>query len=190
MANKKKRQPVVSEPDLEPITEAINNRLEEIHSSEAVIADVQHKQSAAGIDPPSEPETPESPSSKYKYTKAGRRIKAEKQSVLEYQASQFKIDFFAAWERHGISPRNGDVLTAYTSNVLDDHGLYTIGINKDNQPYLFLYDHGNSAMMMFTPKSLQQLQWQIDDLLVEVGLNTIGVKSANEHMFRSEPKRK
>lgn len=190
MTKKKKRQPVVSEPDLEPITEAINSRLEEIHSSKTVIADAQHKQSAAGIDPPPESDTQQPSTRKLSFTKNKRSVKTKKESITEYQASQFKTDFFAAWERHGIAPKNGEVLTAYTSNVLDDNGLYTIGINKNNQPYLFLYDHGNSAMMMFTPKSLQQLQWQIDDLLVEVGLNAIGVTSANEHIFKSEPKRK
>ncbi len=116
--------------------------------------------------------------------------KRKKRVLVEpgFQVDQVKFDFMAAWKRHGKGPQ--DILNSYTSNVLDKNGLYTIGIDKNNKPYLFLYDHGNSAMMMFTPESLQQLQWQIDDLLVELGLNAIGVKSANEHMFKTEPKRK
>lgn len=178
MTKKKKQQSIVSEPDLEPIHEAINNRLEEIHSSEAVIADVQHKQSAAGIDPPSESEA-------IKPLKQKRK-KVEEQAAITY--NEFKTDFMDAWKRHGIS--DGNTITSYTSNVFDETGLYTIGVNKNNQPYLFLFDHGKSAMMVFTPASLQQLQWHIDDVLVEVGLTAIGVKSANGHLFKSEPKRK
>jgi hypothetical protein len=178
---KKKKPPVKS---LEEVMESVDNRLNEIHSSDAVIANAEEKLEALGIDKHEE-----------EAIAMANSGKAEKQpSPRKKQSKETKDDdldefgnFVEAQKRHGIHSK---IQYASTSNIAGTKDIYMVGLTKDNDAFMFIYDHGHSAMMKFGPKSLEELKWQIDDVLVEMGLNSIGVRSENEHRWRSSQRRK
>lgn len=179
MAKKKARRgPPAKLPE---VMETVEQRLEEIHSDEAVIADAQHKQSAAGL-----PSAAEPVAEKYTYRRRSGRLPNPPKVDKDDDDDNGIKKLFTALKRHAVG--NDTVMYSHTSNV-NSKDIYTIGITKSGEGFLFIYDHGDSAMMKFTPKALEELKWRIDDVLVELGLNSIGVKSANEHMFRSSPRR-
>lgn len=181
VANTKKKPPVKS---LEEVMESVDNRLNEIHSSDAVIANAEEKLEALGIDKHEE-----------EAIAMANSGKAEKQSSpRKKQSKETKDDdldefgnFVKAQKRHGIHSK---IQYASTSNIAGTKDIYMVGLTKDNDAFMFIYDHGHSAMMKFGPKSLEELKWQIDDVLVEMGLNSIGVRSENEHRWRSSQRRK
>lgn len=179
MARKRERRGPPKE--VSEVMESVEQRLDEIHSSDAVIADAQHKQSAAGI--PEEELTRTFGKEKAKdiinKSKAGRQKLAESKEV--------DLDLmFSALKEHKVGP--GNAVYSHTSNVTSEE-CYSIGVTKNNEGFLFIFRNGNAASMKFTPRALEELKWHIDDVLVEMGLRAIDVKSANEHLYRSAPRR-
>ena len=179
----------------EDIKETIDNRLDEIHSDEAVIANAEEKKEAMGVKdidthiqeaidlansaPPSE--------AAMRYLEAEKRSRKRKPvKKAEDNLDEF-ANFIEAQKRHGIF---GKIQRGITSNVSGTKDMYMIGLDTQGQAFIFIYDHGHSAMMPFGPKALEELKWKIDEILVEMGLQSIGVASENEHKWSSASRRK
>jgi len=96
------------------------------------------------------------------------------------------LDIVGAWKRHGLL----NPLFAHTSNVFKTKTAYTIGCSDGESAFLMIQDEKEIALMKFTPRALEELKWRIDDVLVEMGLAAINVKSASDHLWRSSPQRK
>lgn len=192
VANTKKKPPVKS---LEEVMESVDNRLNEIHSSDAVIANAEEKLEALGIDKHEEEAIAMANSSNTEQQSVPReRDWRVPKSSAKKQSKETKDDdldefgnFVEAQKRHGIHSK---IQYATTSNISGTKDIYMVGLTKENDAFLFIYDHGHSAMMKFGPKSLEELKWHIDDVLVEMGLNSIGVRSQNEHKWRTSERRK
>jgi len=178
---KKKKPPVKS---FEEVMESVDNRLNEIHSSDAVIANAEEKLEALGIDKHEEEAIAMANSNKKEKQSSPR--KKQSKETKDDDLDEFG-NFIEAQKRHGIHSK---IQYASTSNIAGTKDIYMVGLTKDNDAFMFIYDHGHSAMMKFGPKSLEELKWQIDDVLVEMGLNSIGVRSENEHKWRSSQRRR
>jgi hypothetical protein len=179
----------------ENLKDTIDNRLEEIHSDEAVIANAEEKQAAMGVDnldthikeavdlansaPPSE--------AAMRYLEAEKRSRKRKPVKKAEEDFDDFANFIAAQKRHGI---HGKIQRGITSNIKGTQDMYMIGLDTEGQAFIFIYDHGHSAMMPFGPKALEELKWKIDEILVEMGLQSIGVASENEHKWSSASRRK
>ena len=68
--------------------------------------------------------------------------------------------------------------------------IYTIGMLDKDVGILMIVDKDNASVMKFTPRQLEELKFHIDDVLVEMGLNAINVMSANDHVWKTSPRRK
>ena len=179
----------------EDIKETIDNRLDEIHSDEAVIANAEEKKEAMGVKdidthiqeaidlansaPPSE--------AAMRYLEAEKRSRKRKPVKKAEEDFDDFANFIAAQKRHGI---HGKIQRGITSNITGTKDMYMIGLDTQGQAFIFIYDHGHSAMMPFGPKALEELKWKIDEILVEMGLQSIGVASENEHKWSSASRRK
>jgi len=165
----------------EDVKETIENRLDEIHSDEAVVANAKEKQEAIGVspEPPSE--------AAMRYLEAEKRSRKRKPVKKAEEDFDDFANFIAAQKRHGI---HGKIQRGITSNITGTKDMYMIGLDTQGQAFIFIYDHGHSAMMPFGPKALEELKWNIDEILVEMGLQSIGVASENEHKWSSASRRK
>lgn len=165
----------------EDVKETIENRLDEIHSDEAVVANAKEKQEAIGVspEPPSE--------AAMRYLEAEKRSRKRKPVKKAEEDFDDFANFIAAQKRHGI---HGKIQRGITSNIKGTQDMYMIGLDTEGQAFIFIYDHGHSAMMPFGPKALEELKWKIDEILVEMGLQSIGVASENEHKWSSASRRK
>ena len=179
----------------EDIKETIDNRLDEIHSDEAVIANAEEKKEAMGVKdidthiqeaidlansaPPSE--------AAMRYLEAEKRSRKRKPVKKAEEDFDDFANFIAAQKRHGI---HGKIQRGITSNIKGTQDMYMIGLDTEGQAFIFIYDHGHSAMMPFGPKALEELKWKIDEILVEMELQSIGVASENEHKWSSASRRK
>lgn len=167
------------------IKETIDNRLDEIHSDETVIANAEQKQEAVGVES-LDPKIQEAIDLANSAPK-GRSRKPKAEKITEDESFDDFGNFIAAQKRHGIY---GKIQRGITSNITGTKDMYMIGLDKSGQAFIFIYDHGHSAMMPFGPKSLEELKWKIDEILVEMGLQAIGVASENEHRWSSAQRRK
>jgi hypothetical protein len=163
----------------EDIKETIDNRLDEIHSDEAVVANAKEKQEAVGVSSPSE--------AAKRLLEAEKRARRRKPVKEKDDDSDCFAEFMAAQKRHGL---DGKIQRGITSNIRGTKDIYMIGLDTTGQAFIFIYDHGHSAMMPFGPKALEELKWHIDEILVEMGLQSIGVTSENEHKWSSAKRRK
>ena len=201
MAKKRRRtvapqyEPTGALKSFEDVKETIVNRLDEIHSDEAVIANAEEKQQAMGvkdidthikeaIELANSSRTSEASKRYLEAEKASRKRKPVKKA--EDDLDEF-ANFVAAQKRHGI---HGSIQRGITSNIKGTKDMYMIGLDTQGQAFIFIYDHGHSAMMPFGPKALEELKWKIDEILVEMGLQSIGVASENEHKWSSASRRK
>ena len=95
------------------------------------------------------------------------------------------------------------LLDAFTRHKLLAEGQYTIssdlcrkesgyilGCKADNTAFLVVQDFDTSCLVRLDVKDLEKLKFHIDDVLVEMGLTAIGVKSENAHMWRSAKRAK
>lgn len=100
-----------------------------------------------------------------------------------------KTDVIGAWERHGLLGKN--ILYAHSSSITRDvDQVYTIGCKDSETAFVLINDGKQESLMFFSPTALEELKWRIDDVLVEMGLASVGVASANEHVWKSSPRRK
>ena len=96
--------------------------------------------------------------------------------------------WFHAFKRHGL---NGKLKYSHTSNLADEiDSSYTIGMLDKDVGILMIVDKDSASVMKFTPRQLEELKFHIDDVLVEMGLNAINVMSANDHVWKTSPRRK
>lgn len=95
------------------------------------------------------------------------------------------------------------LLDAFTRHKLLAEGQYTIssdlcrkesgyilGCKADNTAFLVVQDFDTSCLVRLDVKDLEKLKFHIDDVLVEMGLTAIGVKSENAHMWRTAKRAK
>ena len=134
--------------------------------------------------------------------KSTTKPKAKAQSLTEYEDEVMAIAneprkkgekgldlWLSAYKRHGLT--GGKLKFSHTSNLADDiNQSYTLGCVDSNTAIVMLIDGENSSLMHFTPRQLEELKFRIDDVLVEMGLISINVMSANDHVWKTSPRRK
>jgi hypothetical protein len=163
------------------VNELIAEELEEINSNPDVIKD-----SKAKLDT-----VPE--------VKADSVTKKVKTSLTKHEDEAIKLANSGTNKRDSYAP----LLDAFQRHKLLAEGQYTIssdlmrkesgyilGCKTDNTAFLVVQDFDTSCLVRLDVKDLEKLKFHIDDVLVEMGLTAIGVKSENAHMWRTAKRSK
>lgn len=155
------------------VNELIAEELEEINSNPEVIKD-----SKAKLD--NVPEVKLDPLTKH-----------EDEAIKLANSNTNKRDSYhplmEAFKRHKLLAEGQYTIS---SDLMRKESGYILGCKTDNTAFLVVQDFDTSCLVRLDVKDLEKLKFHIDDVLVEMGLTAIGVKSENAHMWRSAKRSK
>ncbi len=92
-----------------------------------------------------------------------------------------------AFKRHKLLAEGQYTIS---SDLTRKESGYILGCKTDNTAFLVVQDFDTSCLVRLDAKDLERLKFHIDDVLVEMGLTAIGVKSENAHMWRTSKRSK
>ncbi len=164
------------------VNELIAEELEEINSNPEVIKDSKAKLDTV-------PEVKSNPATKK--VKTSPLTKHEDEAIKLANSSTNKRDSYAplldAFQRHKLLAEGQYTIS---SDLMRKESGYILGCKTDNTAFLVVQDFDTSCLVRLDVKDLEKLKFHIDDVLVEMGLTAIGVKSENAHMWRTAKRSK
>lgn len=158
------------------VNELIAEELEEINSNPEVIKD-----SKAKLD--NVPEVELDPVTKHE----DEAIKLANSNTNKARSRDSYAPLLDAFQRHKLL---ADGQYTISSDLTRKESGYILGCKTDNTAFLVVQDFDTSCLVRLDVKDLEKLKFHIDDVLVEMGLTAIGVKSENAHMWRSAKRAK
>jgi predicted nucleic acid-binding Zn-ribbon protein len=156
------------------VTELIKEELEEINSNPEVIKDSKAKLDTV-------PEIESDPVTKHE----DEAIKLANTNKRGSRDSYHPL--MEAFQRHKLLAEGQYTVS---SDLLRKESGYILGCKTDNTAFLVVQDFDTSCLVRLDVKDLEKLKFHIDDVLVEMGLTAIGVKSENAHMWRTAKRSK
>lgn len=158
------------------VTELITEELEEINSNPEVIKDSKAKLDTV-------PEIESDPVTKHE----DEAIKLANSNTNKRGSRDSYHPLMEAFQRHKLLAEGQYTIS---SDLLRKESGYILGCKTDNTAFLVVQDFDTSCLVRLDVKDLEKLKFHIDDVLVEMGLTAIGVKSENAHMWRTAKRSK
>lgn len=158
------------------VNELIAEELEDINSNPDVIKDSKAKLDTV-------PEVESDPVTKHE----DEAIKLANSNTNKARSKDSYTPLLDAFTRHKLLAEGQYTIS---SDLCRKESGYILGCKADNTAFLVVQDFDTSCLVRLDVKDLEKLKFHIDDVLVEMGLTAIGVKSENAHMWRTAKRAK